>query len=335
MVPPSPHTPCSRPVTVPAGRPGGPRGSRGGDPASSRMHGFLQTPPPCSIPRQGWALQASGTLPEPRSAASQPTNLVGSGAVLQEEPEPVAGPLVVLQPLAQAPVVILHEAPVQDDLQLACREGVSASRALTGASHPTQPLCCHAWKRSHRTGGSQGAPGDSRTGTPCAQPAAPSSPASPARAAPALRQDPRGTAPRSQQGRLTAAEAGDPQRLGCVQRQAALRVLDVGHGRHGVEVGLQRQLPLVPAGLDLPRDRGQWLQVAPAVPGGRTLSPQGRLLSLPRLLDTWKPLRSVKKVSSLSISVLKRRASSLLMWSRMSTRQDTSRDRPSTPAGRQ
>lgn len=130
-------------------------------------------------------------------------------------------------------------------------------------------------------------------------------------------------------------EAGDPQGLSCEQCQAALHVLDVGHGRHWVEVGLQRQLPLVPTGLDLPTDREQWPEVAPTVPAARALSPCGQLLSAPRLLHTWKPLRSVKKVSSLSMSVLKRRASSLLMWSRMSTRQDTSRDRPSTPVGRQ
>lgn len=100
------------------------RHSRGGRPAPSRMCGFLQMPPPCSIPRQGWALGVSGAVPHPGPAASQPMHLVGSGAALQEEAEPVAGPLVVLQPLAQAPVVILHEAPVQDHLQLACREQV-------------------------------------------------------------------------------------------------------------------------------------------------------------------------------------------------------------------
>lgn len=37
----------------------------------------------------------------------------------QQEAETVAGSLVVLEPLAQAPVVILHQPPVQDHLQLA------------------------------------------------------------------------------------------------------------------------------------------------------------------------------------------------------------------------
>lgn len=86
------------------------------------------------------------------------------------------------------------------------------------------------------------------------------------RAAPDLQQAPRGTAPQPQ---LTTAEAGDPQGLGCVQRQAALHVLNVGHGGHGVKVGLQWQLPLVPAGLDLPRERGQQMEVAPMVAGAR------------------------------------------------------------------
>lgn len=49
-------------------------------------------------------------------------HLVGGAAALQEEPEAVAGSFVVLQPLAQAPVVVLHQTPVQDHIQLACGE---------------------------------------------------------------------------------------------------------------------------------------------------------------------------------------------------------------------
>lgn len=39
---------------------------------------------------------------------------------------------------------------------------------------------------------------------------------------------------------LTTSKAGDSQSLGRVQGQAILAVLDVSHGGHGVEVGLQR-----------------------------------------------------------------------------------------------
>lgn len=50
-----------------------------------------------------------------------PAYLASRAVSFQEEPEAVAGPLVVLQALPQATVIILHEAPVQNDLQLACR----------------------------------------------------------------------------------------------------------------------------------------------------------------------------------------------------------------------
>lgn len=239
-------------------------------------------------------------------------HLAGSGAALQEDAEPVACPLVVLQPLAQAPVVILYEAPVQDDLELACRERVPAW-ALAGISHAP------SW----------GAPEAAGPGLPVPswQHPPPQHPLPPRHSRAAPKAQPHGP--------LTTAETGDAQGLGCVQCQAALRVLDVGHGGHGVEVGLERQLPLVPAGLDLPRSRAQCLEVALAMPGARAPSPCGQRPTLPGLPHTWKPLRSVKKVSSLSMSVLKRRASSMLIWSRMSTRQDTSRDSPSTPGDRQ
>lgn len=51
---------------------------------------------------------------------------------------------------------------------------------------------------------------------------------------------------------LTTAEAGDAQGLSCVQGQAALLVLDVGHSWHGIEVGLERQLLQVLPRLNLP-----------------------------------------------------------------------------------
>lgn len=123
---------------------------------------------PCPVPAQWdkrgentashhvWLSANSSTLLHPKAGLGSPVllppsqHLVGSAAALQEEPEPVAGELVVLQPLAQAPVVILHEAPVQDHLQLACGEQVPAAQALPGISH-TQ----------HR------APRDSRTRAPC------------------------------------------------------------------------------------------------------------------------------------------------------------------------
>lgn len=50
---------------------------------------------------------------------------------------------------------------------------------------------------------------------------------------------------------LTVTEAGNAQGLGGVQRKAVLRVLDVGHDRHGVEVGLQGQLLQIPPRLHL------------------------------------------------------------------------------------
>lgn len=50
---------------------------------------------------------------------------------------------------------------------------------------------------------------------------------------------------------LTISEAGDAQGLGRVQREAVLGILDVGHDRHGVEVGLQGQLLQIPPGLHL------------------------------------------------------------------------------------
>ena len=59
---------------------------------------------------------------------------------------------------------------------------------------------------------------------------------------------------------LTIVEAGDTQGLGCVQREAALSVLEVGHDGHGVEVGLQGQLLQIPSGLHLwarPADQGR------------------------------------------------------------------------------
>lgn len=83
-------------------------------------------------------------MPPPKAGLGSPIllphsqHLVGSAAALQEQPEPVAGSLVVLQPLAQAPVVVLHEAPVQDHLQLACGERVPAAQALPGTSHTPQ-----------------------------------------------------------------------------------------------------------------------------------------------------------------------------------------------------
>lgn len=52
-------------------------------------------------------------------------------------------------------------------------------------------------------------------------------------------------------GVLTTVQTGDPQGLGCVKGQTVLAVLDIGHGRHGVEVGLQGQLVEVAPGLNL------------------------------------------------------------------------------------
>ena len=254
-------------------------------------------------------------------------HLVGGGTALQEEAEPVAGPLVVLQPLAQAPVVILHEAPVQDHLQLACGERVPAPRALAGASRPAWPLCHHrAWKCSCGAGGSQRTPRDSRTRAPCAQPSAPPSPAqgSPSSVAdPCPRPSPTAPAHRCRGWRppgpgLCAASGGSAC-PGCRPWWAWGRSWPAAGASAGT----------CGAG----SAEGQRSVAGGGSRGARAASPHGQLLSLPR--DTWKPLRSVKKVSSLSMSVLKRRASSLLMWSRMSTRQDMSRDRPSTPVGRQ
>lgn len=53
---------------------------------------------------------------------------------------------------------------------------------------------------------------------------------------------------------LTTAKAGHSQGLGCVQSQAVLVILDVGHDWHGIEVGLEWQFLQVLPGLDL-RDR--------------------------------------------------------------------------------
>lgn len=50
---------------------------------------------------------------------------------------------------------------------------------------------------------------------------------------------------------LTTGEAADSQGLGRVQGQTVLAVLDVGHGGHGVEIGLQWYFLEVPAWLDL------------------------------------------------------------------------------------
>lgn len=41
------------------------------------------------------------------------------GSAFQQEAESVAGDLVVFEPLAESPVVILHQPSVQDHLQLA------------------------------------------------------------------------------------------------------------------------------------------------------------------------------------------------------------------------
>lgn len=65
---------------------------------------------------------------------------------------------------------------------------------------------------------------------------------------------------------LTTTEAGDTQGLGGVQREAVLSVLEVGHDRHGVEVGLQGQLLQKPPGLHL-RGQGQQMERIRAPPG--------------------------------------------------------------------
>lgn len=57
--------------------------------------------------------------------------------------------------------------------------------------------------------------------------------------------------PHSSCSPLTVVQAGDPQGLGGVQGEAVVRVLDVGHDWHGVEVGLQGQLPQIAPGLHL------------------------------------------------------------------------------------
>lgn len=40
----------------------------------------------------------------------------------------------------------------------------------------------------------------------------------------------------------TALQAADTQRLSCVECEAVIAVLDVRLARHGIEVGLQREL---------------------------------------------------------------------------------------------
>lgn len=45
--------------------------------------------------------------------------LTAQRSPLQQEAEMVAGSLVILEPLAQTPVVVLHQTSVQDHLQLA------------------------------------------------------------------------------------------------------------------------------------------------------------------------------------------------------------------------
>lgn len=78
--------------------------------------------------------------------------------------------------------------------------------------------------------------------------------------------------PRTAPAPLTIMEAGDAQGLGSVQREAALCVLEAGHDRHGVEVGLQGQLLPIPPGLHL-RGQGQQIKRIRAPFGPRSVLP--------------------------------------------------------------
>lgn len=68
---------------------------------------------------------------------------------------------------------------------------------------------------------------------------------------------------------LTIVQTGDTQGLGSVQCEAVLRILDVGHDWHGVEIGLQRQLLQIAPGLHLEAG-DQWIKgiQAPLRPKG-------------------------------------------------------------------
>lgn len=86
---------------------------------------------------------------------------------LQEEAEAVAGPLVVLQALPQATVVILHEAPVQNHLQLAWNLNRGRERKEKGESKRSSNL--DRWPTSDTQGdlASTAAAAEAPTQTPC------------------------------------------------------------------------------------------------------------------------------------------------------------------------